>query len=425
MKKYISFISGLLLLAFLFTSCEDKKFQTYIANVPIYMSYDDLRKSVHLEDIKPIQEPGKIYFKDNYIFINEYMKGIHVIDISDPSVPTAISFINIPGNIDMAIKDNILYADSYIDLVLIDISNPLLPVEVNRIDSVLSYTLPPYDIDYPLAQIDNKEGVVIDWIIEEYRQEISYNPYPWGIYLEYDMLSSVGPSRNAVSGGGDSYGVGGSMARFATYDQYLYLLEESSKLKVIDISDIGAPEVTYDKSVGWGLETMFIYDDYMYLGATNGLHIFDLEYPDNPIKTSEYSHVTSCDPVVVSGNIAYVTLRSGNICGGTADLLEVINVSNKSNPYRIASYTMNEPYGLGISGTTLFLCQGDNGLVVYDVSDNMNIKNHKLAEFPNIHAIDVIPLDTLLFIIGEEGFYIYDYSDVENISFLSEIEVVE
>ena len=194
---------------------------------------------------------------------------------------------------------------------------------------------------------------------------------------------------------------------------------------MIDISDIDAPEVTYDKNVGWGLETMFIYDDYMYLGATNGLHILDLEYPNNPIKTAEYSHVTSCDPVVVSGNIAYVTLRSGNICGGTADLLDVIDVSNKSNPYRIASYTMNEPYGLGISGTTLFICQGDNGLVVYDATNNLSIKNHKLAEFPDIHATDVIPLDTLLFIIGEEGFYIYDYSDVEDIVFLSEIEISE
>ncbi len=411
------------MLVLLSSSCEDRKFQTFTANVPIYMSYDNLREAIEAEEPRALEEPGKIYFKDNYIFINEYMKGVHVIDISDPATPSPISFINVPGNVDMAIKNNILYVDSYIDIVLIDISDPLAPVEISRLDSILNYTLPLYDYDYPLAQIDYKKGVVTGWVIEEYTQEIYNNPYPWGIYEKYTLDNAMSSTRAVSSGGGDSYGVGGSMARFATYDQYLYLLEESSTLKVIDINDINTPEIVYDKYVGWGLETMFIYEDYMYLGATNGLHILDLEFPDNPVKKSEYSHVTSCDPVVVSGNTAYVTLRSGNICGGTADLLDVINVANKSNPSRIASFTMNEPYGLGISGTTLFICQGDNGLVVYDVEDKFNITNNKLAEFPDIHAIDVIPLGSLLFTIGNDGFYIYDYSDLNNIRLLSEIEI--
>ncbi len=423
MKRYITNISSLLLLALVFSSCEDRKFQTFTANVPIFMTYDDLRDAIHVTEPVPMEEPGKIYFKDDYIFINEYMKGIHIIDISEPAIPTAISFINIPGNVDMAIKNNILYVDSYIDIVLIDISDPLAPVEINRLDSILNYTLPPYDIEYPLAQIDNNKGVVTDWVIEDYTQEIYNNPQPWGVFYEYGLVDAMSSTRSVSSGGGDSYGVGGSMARFATFDQYLYLLEQACLLKVIDISDINAPDLIYDNYVGWGLETMFIYEDYMYLGATNGLHILDLEFPDNPVKKSEYSHVTSCDPVVVRGNTAYVTLRSGNMCGGTADLLEVINVSDKSNPSLIASYTMNEPYGLGISGTTLFICQGDNGLVVYDVEDKLDINNNKLAEFPNINALDVIPLDDLLFTIGDEGFYIYDYSNLENITLLSKIEI--
>ncbi|MCF8380295.1 MAG: hypothetical protein K9H49_11995 [Bacteroidales bacterium] len=425
MRKNKLFGFSLIILAILFNSCEDKKFQTYTANVPVYLSYDELRESVKIEEAVPLKEPGKIYFKGNYIFINEYMKGIHVIDITNPSDPSPLSFINIPGNVDMAIKDNILYADSYIDIVLIDISIPSAPVEINRLDSILSYTLPSYNNKYPMATIDAKKGVVTGWKVEEYTQEIYNNPHPWGIYYEYSYVDAMSSSKSPSSVGGAVYGVGGSMARFATYDQYLYLLEQTSKLKVIDISDVDSPELSYDKYVGWGLETMFIYEDYMYLGATNGLHILDLHFPNNPIKTAEYNHITSCDPVVVSGNTAYVTLRSGNICGGTADLLEVVNVTNKSNPVLLASYPMNEPYGLGISGNTLFICQGDNGLVVYDVLDKQNITNHKLAEFSNIHAIDVIPLDSLLFTIGNNGFYIYDYSDVNNIFLLSTIEISE
>ena len=68
-------------------------------------------------------QSGKIYFKDHYIFVNEYQKGIHVIDNEDPRNPQIIKFIEIPGNVDMAIADDILYADSYVDLLSIDISD--------------------------------------------------------------------------------------------------------------------------------------------------------------------------------------------------------------------------------------------------------------------------------------------------------------
>lgn len=427
MKKYISILTGTVIAMLVLSSCEDRKFQTFIANVPVYMSYEDLREAVAVEDPIPMAEPGKIYFKDNFIFINEYMKGIHVVDIEDPSAPDPVSFINIPGNVDMAIKDNILYADSYIDLVLVDVSDPGTPVENGRIDSILSYTLPPYDEDYPLAEIDNKEGVVTGWEVKEHKQQIHSHHYPYPIYWGYeDMLSSsLSSVRPMAAGTGSTYGIGGSMARFTTYDNYLYMLEESSTLKIFDISNLEAPSMEYEKYAGWGLETMFIYEGYMYIGAMDGMYIYDLEFPNNPVHTAMYRHVTSCDPVVVSGNTAYVTLRSGTTCGGTADLLDVIDVSDKWDPERIASYPMNQPYGLGISNDILFICQGENGLVVYDASNPRQISNNKLAEFNDIQATDVIPLDTLLFTIGDGGFLIYDYSDLEDIQLLSTLGSVE
>ncbi|MFX8653166.1 hypothetical protein ABTM19_20785, partial [Acinetobacter baumannii] len=66
---------------------------------------------------------GKICIKDNYIFLAEKEKGIHIIDNSDPSNPINKAFISIPGNEDLAINNQILYADCYTDLLAIDISN--------------------------------------------------------------------------------------------------------------------------------------------------------------------------------------------------------------------------------------------------------------------------------------------------------------
>lgn len=409
------------------SSCEDKKFMTYTANVPVYMSFEELRKPIDISGPADILQPGKIYFKDEYVFINEFMEGVHIIDVSDPSSPEGIVYLQVPGNIDMAIKNNILYLDSYTDLVMIDISNPASPVELNRIEDILEYTLPPWDNDYPLAEIDDEKGVVTGWEIKEYTKEIQTNPYPFPVYWEYDGMRISDASSMGGGGGvppsGTIYGVGGSMARFLTYDNYLYMLQTTNMLKVVDISNTDAPETVYEKYVGWGLETMFIYDHHMFLGANNGMYILSLEDPEEPYTKSVYSHITSCDPVVVSGDFAYVTLRSGTVCGGTADLLEVIDISDKFNPERIASFSMEEPYGLGISGSTLFVCQGEYGLNIYDASDPNTITSHEIAAFADIHAYDVIPINNSLFTVGEDGFYIYDYADLQTITLIGSIIV--
>jgi hypothetical protein len=425
MKRYLSIPIALIISILVLSSCEDRSLQTTTANVPIYLSFDDLRKSIVIEEPKDISKPGKIYFKDNYIFINEFMEGVHIIDISDPSSPDPLAYIPVPGAIDMAIKDDILYVDSYTDLVMIDISDPENPEEKQRINDILEYTLPPYDINYPLADVDKEEGVVTGWEIKKYTREVQSNPYP--IYRGWEMDGMLSSSSSVPMGGGGAsgsvYGVGGSMARFLTYDNYLYMLQSDNILKIANISSPDNPAVVYEKYVGWGLETMFIYEDYMYLGATDGLYIMDLNDPKSPYTVSVYRHITSCDPVVVSGDLAYVTLRSGNRCGGGADLLEVIDISDKYDPIRIASYGMTEPYGLGISGTTLFVCEGESGLKVYDVTDPYTITSNRLAEFSDIQATDVIPINTTLYTIGDGGFYIYDYADINDISQVGSILV--
>jgi hypothetical protein len=405
-------------------SCSDKRLQTYTANVPLYMSYEDLRASFEATGGQQLTEPGKICFKDSYMYVNEYREGIHVLDLSDPSDPRAVAFIRIPGNVDMAIRNEVLYADSYVDLILVDISDPENPAEIKRVEDLFEYVIPPYDYDYPLDELDEEKGVITGFEVKEITREVYYHPPIWPVFYAYDEVSafnSASPSGN----GGNTYGVGGSMARFLTYDDYLYALESTYKLKTIDISDPDHPAIMNEQYLWGNIETLFITDGYMYVGSSNGMHILSLEEPSVPILLSTYQHINSCDPVVVSGNLAYVTLRAGNRCGGTQNLLDVIDISNKSAPKRMVSYAMTEPYGLGIDQSTLFICEGSHGLKIFDASDPYHITSNKLADFGNIHAYDVIPLSSFLFTTGEDGFYIYDYSDLEDISLLGSLPVVQ
>lgn len=88
---------------------------------PIYLSYEALRSPVKADKETPLTHIGKIYVYQNYLFINSKNAGVHMYDNHDPANPLPLAYINVPGNIDIAVKDGILFVNSYIDLVAIDI----------------------------------------------------------------------------------------------------------------------------------------------------------------------------------------------------------------------------------------------------------------------------------------------------------------
>lgn len=417
-------IFTLLILILGFTSCMDEYTEVFTANSPVYMSYEDLRKAVKVTSPRDLENPGKIYFKDGYIYVNEELKGVHIIDNRNPKNPQNVGFIEIPGNVDIAIKNNTMYADSYIDLVAIDISNVTQPKVVKRIEKVLPYIVPPLaDENLRTAKVDEEKGVVIDWEIKKIRQEVEYNYYP--VYFGFaeknfamDMSSGV-----ASPQAGNSFGIGGSMARFGLYSDYLYVVDNAN-LYIFDVKNAESPNSIGQQNVGWDVETMFIYDKHMFLGTQSGMRIFSLEVATVPKYVSDFWHVTSCDPVVISNGYAYITLRGGNRCGSNVNRLDVLKLSSDyKNNQLIASYPMHGPYGLGIDDQVLFICDGDAGLKVYNVEDKLHIDDHQIAAFSNIKTYDVIPFNDYLFMIGDDGFYQYDYSDVQKIQQVSFIPV--
>lgn len=428
MKNRISFIIWMLLLsAGLFTACEDKTYEelTYKANVPIVMGFDEFRSAVKKTTPHALVNPGKIYFKDNFIFINEFQEGIHVINNSDPSNPQIINFIEIPGNVDMAIKGNVLFVDSFIDLVAIDINDPQNPVEIDRIENAFPNVLPAIEnITYPVYGLDFTKGVVVGWETQEVTEVIKKeNPSGFGRVM-YDSRGVPSIGANEVSINPSTTGIGGSMARFTLSNDYLYALHNNI-LKSFNVNTTPGIVAGSDVYVSREAETLFPYQNKLFMGTTTGMMVYDLSTPSSPSLISEFNHMNSCDPVVIQGNYAYVTLRSGTKCQGFTNQLDVIDISSITNPYLVKSYPLFNPHGLGIDNNILFICDGDAGLKIYNASDPLNILMNQIAHYPDIKTYDVIPVNGLLMLIGKDGLFQYDYSDINSIQLLSHIAVVK
>jgi hypothetical protein len=231
--------------------------------------------------------------------------------------------------------------------------------------------------------------------------------------------ANVSPSSN----NNNQTGTGGSMARFTIVGNTLYCVLPN-QLQVYDISTPTAPSPRSPFLLSMGLETIFPYKNNLFIGASDGMYIFDNSSPNSPVLLSRFSHIQSCDPVVVQGNYAYITLRGGTTCRQFASQssLDVVDISNLTSPRLIDTQPLSSPYGLGVDGTQLFVCEGNNGLKIFDLTKpDKPLLKQTLA---SVKSFDVIPLNKTLLVTGEGGFYQYDYSSsLGRLELLSKIPI--
>lgn len=416
---------------FLFSSClQDKCDRTheFVRYDPVYMTLDGMRVDVSVEAPRQLQSPGNIYYYNNYLLINERLEGIHVIDNTDPANPVNVSFIEIPGNRDIAVRDNILYADMFIDLVAIDITDVTNPVMQCRIENVFQDFFPNAGtLGYIVEYTPTNEVVQVD--CSDWRWDSWWWRADDALWLSSSSTADVfSPAffdaESSLQGNNSgNTGVAGSMSRFTIAKDYLYALNISS-MNVFDLAS-SCPSQKNTVQMTWGIETLFPYGDYLFVGSQNGMLIYDNENPESPSYLSQFNHAQACDPVFVSEDIAYVTLRDGTDCQNFTNQLDVIDVSTISSPRLLKSYPMKHPHGLSVAGNTLVLCEGAHGLKVFDVEDKDAISENLLSHVEEINAFDVIlvPQKALAMVIGTDGLYQFDISDRSKPNELSKIQI--
>jgi hypothetical protein len=412
------------------TSDEEWVNVTYVA--PVYKTASSLVDQVVVEEPKEQTSLGKIITYQNYVFVNEPMEGIHIVDHTDPSNPTNLSFLSIPGNLDMSIVDDHLYVDMFSSLAVFDIRDVLSRElkETYTVENVFDYDAfwnfpieiweePNSYIEYQ-AYPDKTKGIVVDWQTETIREKRSLHDYRYNSDVAIPDVALTSEDGNID--GAQQTSTAGSMTRFLPIDGYLYTIN-FNELVLFQIGNDYRPIPWIKKNTQTQAETLFQLNDLLFVGSVNGMLVYDVSDAADPNYINRIEHMRSCDPVVADSNYAYVTLRGGTNCFTDINELQIIDIQDPQNLSVVSRKDMYNPHGLGVYNDHLIICDGTAGIKIVDVSTptEPNIVNNAPIQF----AYDVIIDYPHALIVGDLSLYQYDISNLPEMQLISQTQILD
>ncbi|MFY7651566.1 MAG: LVIVD repeat-containing protein [Chitinophagaceae bacterium] len=411
---------------FFFNSClKDSSTYSYKVYRPIVKPLAEVRKTIKQVTAIPVSSSGKILLYNQYILLSSPGKGVHIINNSNPQKPVNELFISIPGCIDIALTNDILYADCYSDLLAINIKD----FNNVKIEKIIPNLFP--DRRMVNGFVVDTSMAIVDWEIKD--TTIS-NSNSNGYWMEDRFIGIQAPGNffmSAAAGGRQTVAIAGSMARFAIQNQHLYTVSTNT-LSSLNIRQAAMPKLLQQQNIGWDIETIYPFKDKLFIGSQTGMFIYDVTTPGKPTYVSGFSHARVCDPVIADDSLAYVTLRSGSnetnnnnglislICtGNNLNELNVVDIKNIQQPKLAKTYQLRQPHGLSKDGNILFICDGDDGVKLFNAANPYDLQ--LLQTIPIKNSFDVICYNGVAVIVASSGIYQYAYSATGEISFLSRV----
>ena len=207
---------------------------------------------------------------------NEDYYGLRIIDVSDPAHPAQLCLYKTPHYAEgIAVKDTFAYvAASDSGLRIINVSNPAAPVEKSH------YVTPGTAYDVSLSSIYPYAYVAAGYQGVRIISGIPAGPFEAGFYDTPGNALGVASSGN-----------------------YIYVADENSGLRILDLSG-GLHEVGHYDIPALGV---VVSGNYAYVAAsTSGLRIIDISNPASPIEAGFYDTPGSVYAVALSGSLVYV-----------------------------------------------------------------------------------------------------------------------
>ena len=219
---------------------------------------------------------------------------------------------------------------------------------------------------------------------------------------------AFGCEKSSNTATASSTGKGGSLAKFTIVGNYLYAVSRHF-LYTIDISNPSKPVISGQSPLNFDMETIYPYKNRLFIGSRTGLYIYSIDTASAPRLIGEAKHGRSCDPVVANDTVSYSTLKGNTNCGPATSGLYVYDVKNLNSPVLKKTLPINEPIGLGMADSALYVCCGNEGMKIYNVTNAYDpLEKHTIT---GSNFIDIIPYDNILICWVKEGIDLYDITN--------------
>ncbi|MCF7805301.1 MAG: T9SS type A sorting domain-containing protein [Candidatus Marinimicrobia bacterium] len=365
--------------------------------------------------------PINIIVIGDYAYVADGRGGLHIYDISNPIDLKLISAINSQGSTNgVVVNENIAYiADGSAGIRIIDVSNPSNPEELAKFDldgsaekvaidgnrlyvaagsaGLRIIDVSEFDKLYELGALNTDDSAVDIQVQDEIAYVADYkeglkiidvgdptNPVelsdwsPWGnseiygITKQGDYLYVVGGSDGIrilnvsnpsnPSQVGITWGGAGVWQRIAIHDTIAYAAVGRAGLKVIDVSILNSPRISYTYETGDETNDIAIDNNYAYVSnGGGGLRILDISRLDSPVEVGRYKF-SYARGVVAENGVVYVLDRLKGLC--------ILDASDPSNPKELSVMdTEGSPYGITIKGDIAYIADHLTGLFIIDVSN--------------------------------------------------------
>jgi hypothetical protein len=421
--KYTHILFPAILLTAVLFSCTNDTGNvevTYLEATAIYGDMDAIRAIPLNKEPRSIENPGKIYISEEFVLIGEEGAGIHVVNNQDRANPSSDAFIHIPGNKEFFVSGKYLYAESYYDLLKIDISNPSLAVLMSRSKNAIQEDF-INDKGETLIGFSYKEKTITLDENDDFMNEVLDDQL---VYL--DFAKNVIPKSSVPSSfSGNSAQSIGTLNRITKADNHIYVVSNNNMIILEDNEDGFSNNIVRLENVKEEMETVFPFQNNLFVGSKTSMSIFDISNGNHPIERYEFEHATSCDPVLPYSDLAFITLRTADfsLCPGNINALLTIDISDLSNPIQISETQLASPYGMSVINDKLYVGNGENGLSIFDVSQP---KNPILIQTNNdIVAYDIIadPANSdYIFVAGLNGMNQYKIGEDLSLQWTSNID---
>ncbi|MBK8566267.1 MAG: hypothetical protein IPN76_23745 [Saprospiraceae bacterium] len=376
------------------------------------------------ESPRPIQAPGRVVSDGAYLFINEKGKGIHLINNADPRNPIKTGFLAIPGNYNFMVNNGILYANSYVDLLVFElaslapgtIADQLPHQPTSRLQHVFhafwqnetsdevafTYTAVPttevLDCGSYGEYVSNNEGQLVD-----ISQKQIFSGNEFAVVNSLDSTTNFDGISNLLSEA--------TIAQFTILDGKLYAINKDN-LEVYDLINPIQPEPLATHNLGIGGIRLLNYENKLAVAFNGGIFVYEVANTAVPSIGYSIPNASACDPIAFKDGLAFVSKNIDSGCLSEENELIVTEIPEINTSSSGREYPMSDPRGLSFREDLLFFCDGSDGLKIFDVSNVAQVTQNMVAHFKDLNAYDVLTMPSpsnLIIVVGTDGIYQYDF----------------